>query len=171
MIAVDTNLLVYAHRSDTEFHAAAKQTLVELAEGLAAWAVPWPCLHEFICVVTHGRVFKPPSTVDEAVGQVEAWMESPSLVLLGEPSGYWGTMAATLRTARATGPLVYDARITTICMLHGVRELWTADHDFSRFAGLAVWNPLVADSAHETAPTYGARSKRRTARRHTGQRS
>ena len=161
MIAVDTNILVYAHRSDTEFHAAAKRTLVELAEGRAAWAVPWPCLHEFICVVTHGRIFKPPSTVDEAVGQVEAWMESPSLVLLGEPSGYWGTMAATLRTARATGPLVYDARIATVCRLHGVRELWTADHDFSRFAGLAVWNPLLPDAAHETAPTYGARSARR----------
>jgi len=161
VIAVDTNLLVYAHRSDSVFHAAAKRTLVGLAEGRAAWAIPWPCLHEFVCVVTHARIFRPPSTVEEAVGQTEAWLESPSVVLLGEPSRYWEALASAVRLARATGPLVYDARIATICRLHGVRELWTTDHDFSRFAGLAVWNPLLADTAHETAPAYGSRSTRR----------
>jgi predicted nucleic acid-binding protein len=42
-----------------------------------------------------------------------------------------------------TGPLVQDARIAALCLQHGVRELWTADRDFSRFPALGVRNPLV----------------------------
>lgn len=156
MIAVDTNLLVYAHRADARFHTASTMVLARLAEERSAWAIPWPCLHEFVCVVTHPRIFRPPSTLAQGLGQVDAWRESPSLTVLGEPADYWGALAAAVTAAHATGPLVYDARIATICQLHGVRELWTADHDFSRFPGIAVWNPLVADAAHETAPAYRA---------------
>jgi predicted nucleic acid-binding protein len=41
-------------------------------------------------------------------------------------------------------PQVHDARVAAPCRQHGVRELWSADRDFGRFAGLAVTNPLVA---------------------------
>lgn len=95
----------------------------------------------------------------------QAWSESPSLTLLGEPPRYWEALAANVTAGQATGPLVYDARIATICQLHGVRELWTADHDFSRFPGIAVWNPLVADAAHETPPAYRANRQPSTAMR------
>ena len=82
MIALDTNLLVYAHRRDSPFHAAAHQVLTTLAEGRASWAIPWPCLHEFFAVATHPRVYSPPSTHAQAEAQIDAWLESPSLVLL-----------------------------------------------------------------------------------------
>ena len=84
MIALDTNLLVYAHRRDSAFHAAAKKLLAELAVSKAAWAIPWPCLHEFYGVVTRPRVFAPPSTPDEAMNQIDLWLESPTLQLLSE---------------------------------------------------------------------------------------
>ena len=77
MIAVDTNILVYAHREDAPFHAAAIRCLTELAEGGAQWSIPWPCLHEFLAIVTHPRIFDPPSPLAIAVHQVEAWLESP----------------------------------------------------------------------------------------------
>jgi toxin-antitoxin system PIN domain toxin len=163
MIAVDTNLLVYAHRVKAPFHAAAKRCVLELAEGRTTWAIPWSCLHEFVCVVTHPRIYRPPTPLDEALGQVEAWLASPSVVVLGEPAGYWSALSSAARVARSVGPLVYDARIATICQLHGVRELWTADRDFTRFPDINVFNPLVADSVHETAPAYGARRRARTA--------
>jgi hypothetical protein len=48
-----------------------------------------------------------------------------------------------LTAGQVSGPQVHDARVAALCRLHGVRELWTADRDFSRFPGLKVKNPLV----------------------------
>jgi predicted nucleic acid-binding protein len=66
------------------------------------------------------------------------------VVLLGEAEGYWAKLSEVLARGRVAGPLVHDGRIAALCMLHGVRELWTADRDFSRFPGLVTKNPLVA---------------------------
>ena len=143
MIAVDTNILVYAHRRDAADHQAARQRLGELAGGLQPWAIPWSCIHEFLGVVTHGRIFEPPSTLDEAIGQVEAWLEAPNLVTISESPDYWPELKATLLAGKTTGPRVHDARIAAICRQHGVRELWSADRDFGRFPHLSVVNPLL----------------------------
>lgn len=143
MIAVDSNLLVYAHRRDSPWHAEARRRMIELAEGKVAWAIPWPCIHEFLSVTTHPRIYDPPSTLAEAIDQVDAWLESPSLVLLAEAADYWPSLTSTLAAARIAGPLIHDARVAALCELHGVRELWTADRDFSRFAALHTRNPLV----------------------------
>ena len=61
MKAVDTNILIYAHREDSPFHGEALATMLELANGEARWAIPWPCIHEFIAIVTHPRIYDPPS--------------------------------------------------------------------------------------------------------------
>lgn len=144
MIAVDTNVLVYAHREDAPLHARAEEKIADLAEGPETWAILWPCLHEFIAIVTHPRIFMPPTPLDAALDQVSAWVESPSLVLLSEGEGeYWERLRAILQNGQVTGPLVHDARVAAICLHHGVGELWTADRDFSRFPELAVRNPLV----------------------------
>jgi toxin-antitoxin system PIN domain toxin len=143
VIAVDTNILVYAHRRDSPFHAAASGRIRELAEGRAPWALPWPCVHEFYSVVTHPRIYGPPSTCDQAIGQVGAWLESPSVVPLSEGPAYWPGLAGLLATGKITGPAVHDARIAALCLANGVRELWSADRDFSRFPALRAVNPLV----------------------------
>lgn len=143
MIAVDTNILVYAHREDLPFHEVAFERLTELAEGPATWAIPWPCLHEFLSIVTHPRIYAPPSPLPRALEQVDAWLGSPTLALLAELAAHWPTLRALLIAGRVAGPRVHDGRIAALCRQHGVRELWSADRDFSRFAGLAVLNPLV----------------------------
>jgi len=143
MIAVDSNLLVYAHREDSPWHDAAYTCLAELAEGPAAWAIPWPCIHEFLSIVTHPRIYAPPTPLEKAIDQVEAWLESPNLVLLSESEDYWPQLRAVLQTGRVSGPQVHDARVATLCIQHGVSELWTIDRDFNRFPGLTVRNPLV----------------------------
>ena len=81
MIAFDTNLLVYAHRSDSPFHARAAELVRAAAEGPEPWALLWPCLHEFVAVVSHGRIFKHPTPLAAALGQVEAWLASPTVVI------------------------------------------------------------------------------------------
>ena len=145
MIAVDTNILVYAHREDSPFHEAAFLCVAELADGLASWAIPWPCLHEFLAVATHPRIYTPPTPLARALDQVEAWLASPTLVLLAETTEHWPRLRALLEAGRVAGPQVHDARVAALCQQHGVRELWSADRDFSRFAGLAVKNPLIGD--------------------------
>ena len=144
MIAVDTNLLVYAHREDSPWHERAYLAVAELAGGRDTWGIPWPCLHEFLAVVTHPRIFDPPSTAAQASAQVAAWLESPTLMLLAESRGYWPHLEATVQASKATGALIHDARVAALCRFHRVRELWTADRDFSRFPGLLARNPLVA---------------------------
>jgi toxin-antitoxin system PIN domain toxin len=143
MIAVDSNLLVYAHREDSPSHDIAYARIAELAEGRAPWAIPWPCIHEFLAIVTHPRIYSPPTPLEKAIDQVEAWLESPTLVVLSESEDYWLLLRATLLSGRVSGPQVHDARIVTICQQHGVSELWSADRDFGRFSGLTVRNPLV----------------------------
>ena len=92
MIAVDTNILVYAHRTDSPFHPPAARRLTELAQANAAWAIPWPCLHEFLGIVTNRRIYRPPTTLDVAMEYVENLLQSPSLVLLTETDTHWRTL-------------------------------------------------------------------------------
>jgi len=96
VIALDTNLLVYAHREDSTFHAAALGCVRRLAEGRAAWALPWPCVHEFFAIVTHPRIYDPPTPAPQALDQVDAWLESPSVVLLAESPRHWPTLCGLL---------------------------------------------------------------------------
>jgi uncharacterized protein len=144
VIALDTNLLVYAHREDSPWYDAAYDRIAKLAEGRTLWGIPWPCLHEFLAIVTHPRIYAPPTPLAGAIDQIEAWLESPSLVLLAEADGYWPELRSALEEGRITGPQVHDARVAALCRFHGVRELWTADRDFSRFPGMTVRNPLIS---------------------------
>jgi toxin-antitoxin system PIN domain toxin len=145
VIAVDTNLLVYAHRADSAEHERAYAVVRELAEGVARWAIPWPCAHEFLAIVTHPRIYRPASTIEQALEQVRAWAESPSLTWLAESDEvYWPVLERLLRESRAEGPRVHDARVAALCVSHGVTELLTADRDFGRFPQLRTRNPLVA---------------------------
>jgi toxin-antitoxin system PIN domain toxin len=146
MIAVDTNILVYAHRRDSPWHRAADEHLTRLAESGSPWAIPWPCIHEFLAVVTHPRIFRPPTPLSDALLQVECWLECPSLSALGEMLGYWDTLKAALLGGKVSGGMIHDARIVAICRQHGVTTLWSADRDLSRFAGVKVANPLLGDA-------------------------
>lgn len=144
MIAVDTNLLVYAHREDSPFHQRASECIAGLAEERTSWAIPWPCLHEFFAIVTHPRIYAPPTPRERALDQIDAWLESPSLLLLSETEAHWSELRALIDNAHLAGALVHDARIAALCLQHGVQTLWSADRDFGRFPKLSVTNPLIA---------------------------
>lgn len=142
MTAVDTNLLVYAHREDSEWHRPALKVLVKLADGGERWAIPWPWVHEFFAIVTHPKIYRQPSTPMQAAAAIHAWMASPRLVFLHESPSYWETLTRLIEAGRIRGPMIHDARIAALCIDNGVTQLLTADRDFSRFGELAVRNPL-----------------------------
>lgn len=144
MTGVDTNILVYAHRADSAWHDAADRVVAELAEGTSAWAIPWPCLYEFYAIVTHPKIYRPPTPPADALTQIAYWLESPTLVLLHEGEGFWDGLRTLLEPAAIQGAAVHDARIAALCLRHGVKTLLSADRDFSRFPNLRVKNPLTA---------------------------
>ena len=143
MIAVDTNILVAFQRSEYPHHARAAEMIRAVAEGSSAWAIPWPCVHEFLAIITHPRIFRRPTEMTIALDVITALLESPTVRVLSESCSYWDVLQKLLLASQVQGPRVHDARIAALCLDHGVRELWTADRDFSRFAGLKCRNPLV----------------------------
>jgi toxin-antitoxin system PIN domain toxin len=138
MIAVDTNVLVYAHRAESTRHLRARTWLGSLAEGDAPWAIPVFCLGEFVRIATHRRVFDPPSTLEQAIDAVDAILESPSVRLLAPTPVNWPLLRAALVAGDATGNLVFDAQIAALCREHGIERILTEDRDFARFSFLKV---------------------------------
>lgn len=144
MIAVDTNILVYSHCEDVQFYPEAEKAIAFLANGTNPWAIPWPCIHEFLAVVTHPKLTHPPTPLSMAFEVVESWLASPSLVLLSEGTDHYTTLRTVALSGQITGSKLYDSKIAAICLDSGVKELWTADRDFSRFPSLKTRNPLIS---------------------------
>lgn len=143
MLALDTNILVYAHRKEVPEHDRATALLQELAEGPQPWAIPWPCVYEFFSVATNPRIWKAAaSSPAEALAQLEAWRGSPSLVLLAETDDFFEVLARLLRRPRVRGPVVHDARVAALCLAHGVEALVSRDRDFTIFPELRLEDPF-----------------------------
>lgn len=142
MIAVDTNLLVYTHRPEMPFHEHARRVLSEAVAAPEPVCVPWPCVHEFLAVVTNPRIFRDPTPTETGLDALRRLLASLSGWFLAEGEGYLDELERIARPALLQGALVHDARVAALCLFHGVRILWSADRDFSRFPDLTVVNPL-----------------------------
>ncbi len=143
MRALDTNVLVHAEIVTSPFHETARALLRDLAEGPAPWAIPWPCVYEFLRVVTHPRVYHPPMPIPVALGDLRAILGSPSLVVLAETPRHADVMMSIVEASGVTGNLIHDAHIAALCVEHGVSELVTGDRDFARFPGIRTVNPFA----------------------------
>jgi hypothetical protein len=143
VIAIDTNVLVYAHRREAAEHEAAFGLLRELAAAPDAWAIPWPCVFEFFSAVTNPKIWKDrASTPAQAWAQIEAWLAAPTVRTLGETAEFTALLGGLLTRARVRGPIVHDARVAAICLAHGVDKLLSRDRDFSLFPELSIENPF-----------------------------
>jgi toxin-antitoxin system PIN domain toxin len=142
MRAVDTNVLVYAEIRSSPRHEVARQLLSEIAEGHVPWAIPWPCIYEFLRVVTHPRVYHPPVPPAVALRDIRHLMASPTLVLLHETPNHPRVMMDVLSTSGVAGNLIHDAHIAALCLEHGIGEFITGDRDFTRFPFLRIVNPF-----------------------------
>jgi hypothetical protein len=141
--AVDTNILVYAEIISSAHHDRALGLLTELAGDPRPWAIPWPCIYEFLRVVTHPRVFHPPVPMERALSDLGQILGSPSLRLLSETPRHAEIMGRVLVGGNVSGNLTHDAHIAALCLEHGVSELLTGDRDFRRFPELSVVDPFA----------------------------
>jgi len=143
MKAVDTNVLVYAEITNSPYHSRAHKLLGEFAQGSTPWAIPWPCAYEFLRIVTHPKVYHPPMGVETALQDLGRILASPSLSMLAETPSHGAVLERVVRQSGAAGNMIHDAHIAALCFEHGVTELFTADRDFTRFAGLKINNPFL----------------------------
>lgn len=133
MIAVDTNILVYAHREELVKHRAARGRLAHLAEGAERWSIPVLCIGEFLRIVTHPRLFDRPHSSSEGLAAIERVLASPSLFVLNPGRDYVRLLGEAIEESDATGNPAFDAQIVALCREAGVRSLLTEDRDFYRF--------------------------------------
>ena len=111
-------------------------------------------------MITHPRVFSPPTPLDTALRELDGLFDSPAITLLGEGPGHRAHMGRMISAGRATGNIAHDAHIAALLREHGVQEFWSSDKDFSRFPGILVRNPFTADEVHETRVRYSSRTGR-----------
>ena len=142
MVALDTNILVHAHRTGTHHHEQALALLTELSEGAAPYALFWPSLYEFLRVVTHHRVFDPPSPLPDALQALKDLMAPPVVRVLSETSRHPSLLHRVIQEAGVTGNLIHDAHLVALALEHGVHEILTLDGDFARFPQVASRNPF-----------------------------
>lgn len=143
MLALDTNILVHAHRRGTAHHEQALALLGELSEGPAPYALFWPGLYEFLRVVTHHRIFDPPSTTGEALEAIRDLLAPPVVRVLSETGRHSVLLQRVLQESRVTGNLIHDAHLVALALEHGVHEILTLDGDFARFPQVSSRNPFV----------------------------
>jgi uncharacterized protein len=153
VIAIDTNILVYAHRTEMASHLQARQALEQLALSGQRWGIPWPCVHEFLATVTHAK-FKSPTPMAVALDAIDGLLSHNTCTALNEAPRHFALLSGLIQRANISGAAIHDARIAAICIGHEVQELWTRDRDFTRYPDLRTRNPLIA-SLHQPMQRYG----------------
>lgn len=144
MIALDTNILVYANRPEAAQHEQAHRAVTALLNSQSRVALPWTCIHEALNVLIHPRIYDPPYLADNVITDLETLINHPRVSMLSEAGAHLTILRSLTKNPLVVGPKVHDARIAAICIGHGVSELWTADRDFSLFPALKTRNPLIA---------------------------
>lgn len=142
MILPDINVLVYAARDDSPDCARYRSWLETVLLGPEPVAVVSPVVAGFVRVVTNPRVFSRPSTLDAALGFVDAVLAAPAAVEPALSERLGGVLADVCRRAGATADRVPDAYLAAIA-LDLDAELVTADRGFARFEGLRWRHPLA----------------------------
>ena len=142
MIAVDTNLLVYAHRAAVPEHRAAQAALERASLDRRGWGTAASCVAEFWSVVTHPRAAGRPSTPDEARRFVRSLVEEGGLELWSPGPGFGARLGQMAAELGVTGARVFDLQIALTGFDNGATEIWSHDRSFAAFPGLRTYDPL-----------------------------
>jgi uncharacterized protein len=145
MKLLDVNVLVYVHREDAPNHHDYRIWLQQLIRSAEPFAVPDLVLSGFLRVVTHPKIFDPPTDLDLALRFVQTIRESTQQVVIAPGPGHWPIFTRLVRESRCRGNLIPDAFLAAIAIESGC--IWiTTDRDYSRFKGLTWRHPLDSDS-------------------------
>ena len=144
MIAVDTNVLVYAADEDSAFHNACRNWLERQRASPDAWYSTWSIVYEFLRVTTHPRVMRRPWPVVEAWNFIDGLLASPGLEVLVQTDRHAAVAAEVVRELPfLSGNLLHDAHTAILLREHGIARICTRDADFNRFPFLEVIDPAT----------------------------
>jgi Predicted nucleic acid-binding protein, contains PIN domain len=143
VIAVDTNLLVYAHRAGCAEHAAARRAIERAAASPDGWCIPLPCVFEFWSVVTHPSCVGGPSPPAVALDFIDSLLSTGETQVLQPGADFAQRCFRKASNLSMSGPRVFDLQIGLIALEAGVTELWTHDAGFVALPGLKVVDPLA----------------------------
>lgn len=141
MILVDANVLIYAHRRDTERHEEYRAWLSNALGGESPVAFTGQTLASVVRVLTHRGIWNVPVTLREALAFAGAIRSAPAAIILEPGERHWEIFDSLCREANARGNLVMDAWLAALAIEHGC-TLITTDRDFARFPGLKWRHPL-----------------------------
>ncbi len=141
MDLIDVNVLVYAHRADAPDHAAYLSWLEALIDGDQVYGMADIVLGGFLRIVTHPRVFNPPSEMGAALAFAHDVRDQPNCVHIAPGARHWEVFTGLCQTAGVKGNLVPDAFLAALAIESGSRWI-TTDRDYSRFPGLNWRHPL-----------------------------
>ena len=141
MILVDANLLIYAVNRDAPQHLAAQEWFEQVLSGHETVGLPWICLLAFLRVTTRRGILANPLTVERAVAYVESWLQQPFVDPIAPGPGHWPILRHLLQATGTAGNLTSDLHLAAMAIELGA-PIYSADHDYQRFAGLDHVNPL-----------------------------
>ncbi len=141
MTLIDTNLLVYAHRSRTPEHARARKAVARAASSDEGWGIAAATVTEFWAIATHPASEGRPSTPSQAAAFVAALVKAGAQVWLPGP-GFADRLLQMATDLRVVGPRVFDLQIAITAFEGGATDLWTHDARFVRIPGLRLYDPL-----------------------------
>lgn len=140
-VLLDINVLVYAHREDSPRHVEYLRWLEDLVNSDHAYGLSDLVLSGFLRVVTHPKVFNPPSGTDKALAFVEELRSQSTCAIINPGPRHWDIFSRLCKTSGIKGNLVPDAFLAALAIESG-SEWVTADRDYHRFPGLRVRHPL-----------------------------
>ena len=141
MILPDVNVLVYAHREDSPGHAAFRKWLEDMINDDQAYGFSDLVLSGFLRVVTHPRIFNPPSDLNTAFAFTQIIRSQPNAILITPGPRHWEIFNNLCLSASTKGNLIPDAYLAALAIESG-SEWITTDRDYSRFPGLKWRHPF-----------------------------
>ena len=141
MIALDSNILLYAVDKSSARHGPARRFLEKTLSASEPVGLPWQVITGFLRISTNPRILRSPLTASEAVAQIQEWLDQPCVRILVPTDRHWEILATLIRQSGSVAGLIMDAHLAAIAQEYGAR-LYSCDGDFARFAGLNWRDPL-----------------------------
>ena len=142
MIALDTNLLVYAHREGTPEHDRARAAVLKALDDPRGWGICVPTVAEFWSIVTHPKMPGGPSSANVVTHFFHYLITEGHGNLWTPGTGFGQRLMRWAATLKIRGKQIFDLQIAVIALEHGAREVWTHDQHFVSVPGVKVRDPL-----------------------------
>jgi len=144
MVAIDTNVLLYAADRDSEFYQACKERIDECRQGSSPWFLSWPICYEFMRVITHPTIPRKPWTLTSAWRFLEHLIDCPGANFLSATPRHEAVLAEVINEVpNLRGNILHDAHTAVLMREHGIKQIYTRDSDFHRFPFLTVLDPVT----------------------------